>query len=1079
MNPLLRRLPGAVPTLLLALFTTVCAEPTLHLDRGNHPEAIAISGSGDASSSQQLGLSNDLHNWWPVHAVRDRAHWNTEWRTRDQRDAFFRLVERSPPLIARHPSWKNRLELPHDDFSTLIVEGSGSNFQSRTFVNWVKFALVIDDLPQVYFQNGADYPFHFDFASERLAPFHGMSLAQFNSVSLRREGQQVVLGAVLWEHNRNEYGIQFVGQDPYPREMVRFLYETVDAKLIQPEGLDAMRGFYLPTFEQAAVAERDRDYFAHHGIEVASAQRWFLQNVSYSDGWALGRLLFVPAEEIADSYRAGTLKPTDILLTDGVPAEVPFVAGIVTLSPATPNSHVAILAQSYGIPFVYIRIAEQQDKIRELVGREVVLRTRVDTLFTSPTYDQLGVGVYPVIGLEPSYRQEILALKQPPPLLIPPISSFGKISMQDLSDVGASDIRFVGGKAANFGFLRREIPNHSPNARAFTFDLWRAYLDQVLPGGIPLRTAIESRLHGLTWPTDIRALDASLKEIRKLIKEEAHFSPAQRRAILTTLEGMDPTRRIRFRSSTNVEDSGVFVGAGLYDSFSGCIADDTDADTVGPSHCDPTQAKERGVFRAMRKVYASFYNLNAFIERLRHGVDEREVGMAILAHYSFPDETEAANGVATSFYSGEGWISTTMVSQVGAESVTNPSGETLPEIVNLYHVQGQAPSSRPPRATQRSSLLLLGDALVMEGEDYRALGELFRPIWIAYERAFPQNAPFTLEFEFKKLTDGRLVVKQVREVPQTPGQEASAAALLNTDVPFRVFQGYDGSLFGNHRLKSLWQLHEKNRWIDPLAPSSSLMDAVELEYPSGGRLLTRTGSLNSWPGAAFEVEPGVASPHGEPAHITKDRWTDFSEGGPTTYELQIRVPAHQHYRHDPIYSLEDWRIEWHATYQSPLVDFDLSDFGPSFDGITSTTSEFAILVKGTPNDPLPVGAKPSRHHSTSPGGVAIETAYHLDTVGTGPLETASLRRWVGTTISGLTTLPIRLQGYYSQTYRAGRHNEREWFLYEPGLEEDIDSGVLTQLKASNIRMIFFYRDYDDPERDLIKAIGFDGSVRPL
>ncbi|NIP95546.1 MAG: hypothetical protein GWO24_19720, partial [Akkermansiaceae bacterium] len=68
-------------------------------------------------------------------------------------------------------------------------------------------------------------------------------------------------------------------------------------------------------------------------------------------------------------------------------------------------------------------------------------------------------------------------------------------------------------------------------------------------------------------------------------------------------------------------------------------ADDTDGDEIGPSHCDPSKDNERGVFRAMRKVYASFYNLNAFIERLRHGVDESQVGMAILVHYSFPDET--------------------------------------------------------------------------------------------------------------------------------------------------------------------------------------------------------------------------------------------------------------------------------------------------------------------------------------------------------------------------------------------------------------------------------------------------------
>ena len=94
----------------------------------------------------------------------------------------------------------------------------------------------------------------------------------------------------------------------------------------------------------------------------------------------------------------------------------------------------------------------------------------------------------------------------------------------------------------------------------------------------------------------------------------------------------------------------AFVGAGLYDSFSGCLLDDLDGDTKGPCKCDPTESKERGVFRAIRKAYASFYNDNGFLERLRHGIDESQVAMGLLVHYSAPDETEMANGVAKVYY---------------------------------------------------------------------------------------------------------------------------------------------------------------------------------------------------------------------------------------------------------------------------------------------------------------------------------------------------------------------------------------------------------------------------------------------
>lgn len=46
---------------------------------------------------------------------------------------------------------------------------------------------------------------------------------------------------------------------------------------------------------------------------------------------------------------------------------------------------------------------------------------------------------------------------------------------------------------------------------------------------------------------------------------------------------------------------------------------------------------EHGVFRAIKKVFAGFYNDHAFLERLRHQVDEQAVRMAVLAHDFFPD----------------------------------------------------------------------------------------------------------------------------------------------------------------------------------------------------------------------------------------------------------------------------------------------------------------------------------------------------------------------------------------------------------------------------------------------------------
>ncbi len=71
---------------------------------------------------------------------------------------------------------------------------------------------------------------------------------------------------------------------------------------------------------------------------------------------------------------------------------------------------------------------------------------------------------------------------------------------------------------------------------------------------------------------------------------------------------------------------------------------------AGPCACEAAEPDERGVFRAIQRVYAGFYNDNAWLERRRHSADEVEVGMGVLVHHSFPDEEELANGVATLDY---------------------------------------------------------------------------------------------------------------------------------------------------------------------------------------------------------------------------------------------------------------------------------------------------------------------------------------------------------------------------------------------------------------------------------------------
>jgi hypothetical protein len=538
-----------------------------------------------------------------------------------------------PPPSADEPNqpWKEQVRLPEDAF---LVRGTGMNEPA-----WVKFIIVLppDGAPTVYFQDGNQYLFHYQFATACLAPFQGMTAPQFDRATLYRQGRRAVLGAVVSPSVRilsthpHEYGIQLVGLEPFTKEEVREYFNLITPCVLSDP---PYAPYYFPTYEQQAATQADRTWLEAQGIAISSPDRWADDNTCYAPGWAIGVLKYVEGRDIRAAYLKGILGPKDILLTDGIPAETPFVAGMITLSPSTPNSHVAILAKTFNVPFVHLAVAADANEARRLAGHEICLRA-------FDMYGRTDVRLIDVNGvLDEATIAEIRALKDPPRLAVAAVTPYGSYAT-NADALLPTDICCFGGKAANFGLLRRTLPEHTPVAVAFSFDLWTDFLAQKLPDGRTLRETIAARLSPFQYPpADMAALSSTLAALRKLFTDESvtSFTPPQQQAILAILQdpqyGFDAFRNLRFRSSTNMEDSLEFTGAGLYDSYSGCLADDLDEDGKGPCRCDPQREKERGVFDAIRKVFASFYNENAYLERLRHDVNETDVGMALLVHHS-------------------------------------------------------------------------------------------------------------------------------------------------------------------------------------------------------------------------------------------------------------------------------------------------------------------------------------------------------------------------------------------------------------------------------------------------------------
>ncbi|MBM4397316.1 MAG: hypothetical protein FJ087_16730 [Deltaproteobacteria bacterium] len=965
-------------------------------------------------------------------------------------------VPKKPVPITDDGSWKPRMD-PGSTFNVHAATGS-----------WVKFHIFLEEPDKVYFQDGNVYAYHYDFAKAHLDPFEGMTLEQYNALTLREAGQKAVLGTVLFSQIQSEVGatevaVQFERADPMHPELVRALFQSVlDALDLTPP----RQAYYFPTFSQKQAADAGAACFAQYGIKVGSGERWQKGDACYAGGWAFGRLKYVDGEQIDAAYGDGTLKPTDVLLTNATPAEVPFLAGIISLTPSTPNSHVAILAATFGVPFVYIRSLTPA-QLTALDGKEVVLRAR----------SRLGaceVRVFDVTGkLDTATRDALLARKAPPVIDLAPKEK--KNAYHLLVDaLGSADARFVGGKAANFGYLRRAIPNDAPRAVALTFDLWDEFMAQTI-GGKALSAEIASRLAGLAYPQEIRAIKTALAGVRTLITEQASFTAAQVQAIEAAVVagGFGTDDRLRFRSSTNAEDSDDFTGAGLYASYSGCLADDTDGDATGPSKCDSGNAKEKSALLAIRRVFASFFNDNAYLERRRLGIDEGNVGMAIVIHRSFPDEEELANGVATLAFDRQGsdQFEVNVVTQKGAVSVTNPVGGAVAEELVLTDYSGTGTSFfvTPKR---QSSLVPVGTYVMTFETDYRALAALLVAVFAEWRKQHPVGAGerVMLDFEFKKLDkfegvpvpNGKVVVKQVRRVPLPPTGATLVPILMGDPLTSCTVQGEVGDVWANHRLKTNAVLAPRPVELTAAGRQSSLFANVQIEIAGlDGATFSLGGAPQSFPGAVHDV---VLVPQ-QPVDLLRDR---FDQGSGTTMRavrIEAAVPRLVTAADTPILSLDDLLITVTAEYSNPVPYADFNGTGTRTADATMLWHTCGAAVKKW---------QPITEKVVTEDGVTVASRFWWADLNEPFLKTFPLGVWDQTVITGLIAQPITLTGYFSQSNRPAHHNFSESFLFEPRLEPGIDPAIITALEAIDVAAIAV--DWPIASGG-IRYVGLDGQLR--
>ncbi len=485
---------------------------------------------------------------------------------------------------------------------------------------------------------------------------------------------------------------------------------------------------------------------------------------------------------------------------------------------------------------------------------------------------------------------------------------------------------------------------------------------------------------------------------------------------------------------------------------------------------------------AIRRTFSSFYDDNAFLERLHRDVNEAQVGMAVLVHPSFPDEIELANGVATlDTNEADGHRCIHLVTQSGSVSVTNPVDGSIPEEVLLdVLASGTLRQPVPTDIRRTSSLVPLGGTVMAFPKDYRDLGTLLVQVSDGFGRITGKTS-YTLDMEYKKvapgdktLPSGGMVIKQVRQVPEPNASPDVTPVLVNSPMDFEIFTGECELLqdtidvFAQHRLKSRWHLETRNMTLDAGGLRGGLYGPVSVEILDGDRVRTLTDRMD------------LLADHGFDGTTASDTWRWGDLANPRTYRLLTKgIRAAVSSAENPIFILEDLGIQAYTPARVLALDVNYAnavtawsqDRGSRSLGWSTKSRVYLCPCEAAdPNDLL-------QDRTLTDRGVSIQTSFYSPPAPAGYAAwvgtTAPLKRWRQTLIAGLTSEPIVLKGYWSQTYRPEHHNLIEHFLFEPRIESGLSAVTLDELGNKNIRFIHLIIDHEADGQSTIQTYGFD------
>lgn len=363
----------------------------------------------------------------------------------------------------------------------------------------------------------------------------------------------------------------------------------------------------------------------------------------FHKGIAVGKLRVV---KLAPGETTPSVAPDEIVILPEPLTDITPVAGIISQSFSTPLSHVNIRAAAWDIPNVGLRDAAKT------YG---ALEGKVVRFEAGATSANVRLATTEEIAASQKERRDRTAVMVPK-------ANLAETKLATLDTLRASDASAYGTKTSNLGeIVSAKLPGVSvPPGFGVPISY---YADHLKSSGIDAK--VNAMLADPRFKSSQAERRIQLEKLRKEI-QESPLAPAFVSTLtesLTKLTGTPADVGVFVRSSTNAEDLPGFSGAGLYDTV-------------------PNVRGAENVAEAVRKVWASVWNLAAYEERELYRIDHKQVYGAVLVQIGVP--ATAAGVLVTAHPTDPTDTRTFTINAKSGLGMRVVDGKKIPEIL-LYN----------------------------------------------------------------------------------------------------------------------------------------------------------------------------------------------------------------------------------------------------------------------------------------------------------------------------------------------------------------------------------------------------------